>query len=72
MLVKRSKISTQQPKYFENPNIVDIRSVTVEDLVKLLVNYSRLIRQAEKISQLDTSKSSNRPLYSETKTVNFF
>ena len=30
ILVKRSKIITQQPKIFENPNIADIKSVIIE------------------------------------------
>ena len=39
--VKQSKIITQQPKTFENWNIVDIKSVIIE-YPKLRINYPRL------------------------------
>ena len=34
--VKKSKIITQQPKMFENPNIVDIKSVIIKHSETLL------------------------------------
>ena len=47
-LIKRSKIITQQPKNFENTNIVNIKSVT--------------LRQPENVFQVGSGKSSNNPL----------
>ena len=47
-LIKRSKIITQQPKNFENTNIINIKSVT--------------IRQSENVFQVGSGKSSNNPL----------
>ena len=38
--VKQSKIITYQPKPFQNPNIVDIKSVVTRQ--KLHTSYSRL------------------------------
>ena len=48
-LVKRSKIITQQTKTFENRNVVDIKSVTIEH-PKTFHKLSKTIRQAEKVS----------------------
>ena len=53
------EIITYQPKNFENPNIVDIKSVITESL-KTLHKLSKTIRQAEKIG-------SNSSLYSDIK-----
>ena len=50
-LKKKSKLIkrfTQQPKNFENTNIVNIKSVT--------------IRQSENVFQVGSGKSSNNPL----------
>ena len=64
--VKQSKLITQQPKNFENTDIVDIKSVIIEHR-KALHNLSKTIRQAEKVSQVDSGEISNSPLYSEIK-----
>ena len=50
--VKESKIITYQPKIFENPNIVDIKSVINEYQTKTLHKLSNTIRQIEKISRV--------------------
>ena len=50
-LVKASKIFTQQPNIFENPNTVDIKSVTIQH-PKTSHKLSRSIRQAKKVSQV--------------------
>ena len=57
--VKQSKIITQEPKTFENPNIIDI-SVIIEDL-KTSHKLSSTIRQVVKFSKVGSS------LYSDTK-----
>ena len=62
--VKKSKIITQQPKTFENPNTVDIKLVIIEH-PKALHNLSHNIRQAGKVG-------SNNSLYSDTKRVKLF
>ena len=46
--VKQSEIITYQPKTFENPNIVDIKSVIIEH-PKTSHKLSKSIRQAEKV-----------------------
>ena len=45
---KQSEIITYQPKAFENPNIVDIKSVIAE-YPKTLHKLSRTLRNAEKV-----------------------
>ena len=65
-LVKRSKIITQLLKSLENPKIVDIKSVTKEH-PKTSCKLSKTIRQTKKVFQVGSGKSSNSPLYSETK-----
>ena len=62
--VKQSEIITYQPKTFENPNIVDIKSVITEH-PKTSHKLSKTIRQAEKVG-------SNSSLYSDTKNVKIF
>ena len=62
--VKQSEIITYQPKTFENPNIVDIKSVITEH-PKTSHKLSKTIRQAEKVG-------SNSSLYSDTKKVKIF
>ena len=57
--VKQSEITTYQPKTFENPNIVDKKSVITEH-PKTSHKLSKTIRQAEKVG-------SNNSLYSDTK-----
>ena len=47
--LKQSKAITQQPNTFENPDIVDIKSVTIGH-PKHLHKLSKTIRQAEKVS----------------------
>ena len=59
--VKQSEIITYQPKTFQNPNIVDIKSVITEH-PKTSHKLSRTIRQAEKVG-------SNSSLCSDTKNV---
>ena len=62
--VKQSEIVTYQPKAFENPNTVDIKSIITEH-AKISHKLSKTIRQAEKVG-------SNSSLYSDTKKVKFF
>ena len=62
--VKQSEIFTFQPKTFENPNIVDIKSVITEHS-RTSHKLSKTIRQAEKVG-------SNSALYSDTKKGKFF
>ena len=58
------KIVTYEPKTFENPKVVDIKSVITE-YPKTLHKLSKTIRQAEKVI-------SNSSLYSDTKeSTNF-
>ena len=64
--VEQSKIITQEPKTFKNPNTIDINSVIIYHL-KTLHKLSKTIRQAKKVSKVGSSKGSNSPLYSETK-----
>ena len=64
--VKQSKIITQHPKTFENPNIVDIKSVIIAH-AKTLHKLPKTIRQ-KKVSLV----GSNSPLYSDTKKLKFF
>ena len=47
--VKQSKVTTQQPKTFENTNTAAIKSVIIEH-PKNSLELCRTIRQAEKIS----------------------
>ena len=49
----KQKVVTQQPRLFEKPNIVDIKSIIIEHL-KVSHKLFRTIRQAEKVG----SKSS--------------
>ena len=62
--VKQSETITNQPKTFENPNIVDIKSVITE-YPKTLYKLSKTIRQVER-------EGSNSSLYSGTKKVEIF
>ena len=62
--VKRSEITTYQPKTFENPNIVQIKSIITEQ-PKASRKLFKTIREAEKVG-------SNRSLYSDTKKVKIF
>ena len=64
--VKQTEV-TYQPKTFENPKIVDIKSVITEN-PKTWHKLSKPIRQAEKVSQVGFHSS----LYSDTKNENFF
>ena len=59
--VKQSKIIPYQPKSFEKPNIVDIKSVNTES-PKASHKLSMTTTQAEKVG-------SNSSLYSDTKKV---
>ena len=61
--VKQSEF-TYQPKSFEKPNIVDIKSVITE-YPKTSKKLYNTIRQAKKVG-------SNSPLYSGTKKVKIF
>ena len=66
--VKQSKIISQQSKPTENPNIIDIKSVTAEN-PRTSLKLSKTIRQAGKVSP---GKSFTSPLQSEvTKHANF-
>ena len=51
----------------ENPNIVDIKSVTIKR-PRFSLKLSKSIRQAEKVSQVsDAGKNSDSNCYSKTK-----
>ena len=65
--IKQSKIITQQLKTFENQNIVYIKSAIIEHPTALH-KLSKIIRQAEKVSQV----GSNRSLYNDSKKLKFF
>ena len=62
--VKQSEIITYQPKTFENPNIVDIKSI-IKEHAKTLNKLSKTIRRVEKVGF-------NSSLYSDTKKVKNF
>ena len=72
-MVKRSKIITQQPKTIENPSIIDIKSVTVED-PKTSHILSKNIKQTRKVSQVTGLEKILLVLsiYSETKKCFLF
>ena len=57
------KITTQQLKAVESPNIVDIKSVIIEP-PKTSQKLFKTIRQAAKIFQVGSGKYSNSFLYS--------
>ena len=61
--VKQSKIITYKPKTFENPNIVDIKSLVIEH-PKTSHKLSKTKRQSEKVSEV----GSNISLYSDIKS----
>ena len=65
--VNQSKIITQQPKTFKDPNIIDTKSVITED-PKTSHKLFKTLRQAEKVSRV----GSNSSLYSDTKKVKHF
>ena len=65
--VKQSEIIAYQPKPFENPNIVDIKSGIIEN-PEILHNFFKTKRQGKNVSQVD----SNSSLYSDTKKVKIF
>ena len=61
--VKQLEITTYQPKTFENPNIVDMKSVIVEN-PKTSHELSKKMRQAKKVGSnsslcSDTEKKKN-------------
>ena len=62
----KQKKTTYQLKTFENPNIVDIKSVIEHSQISH--KLSKAIRQTEKVSQVD----SNSSLYNDTKEVKIF
>ena len=64
--VKQSEIITYQPKTFENPNIVDIKSVITEHPKTYIILY--YITQDYKTAEIN----SNSSLYSHTKNVKIF
>ena len=65
----KQKIITQQPKIFESPNIVNIKSVIIEyPKTSHKLSSHKNIRKTEKVSQV----GSNRSLCSDTKKVNIF
>ena len=59
--LRKSEIIPCQPKTFENPSIVDIKSV-IEEHPKASYKLSNTIRKGEKVG-------SNSSLYSDTKKV---
>ena len=58
--VKQSEIITYQPKPFENPNIVLIKSVVTE--------YPKTLHKLSKVEKV----ASNSSLYKDAKKVKFF
>ena len=54
-MVKPSKIISQQTKPFENPNIIDIKLVFIENK-KTSCRLSNAIRQVEKVFQVGSGK----------------
>ena len=65
----KQKIITQQPKIFESPNIVNIKSVIIEyPKTSHKLSSHKNIRKAEKVSQV----GSNRSLCSDTKKSKHF
>ena len=65
--VKQSEIITYQPKAFEKPDFVYIKSVIIE-YPKTSHKLSKTLEQAEKVSQVD----SNTSLYSDKKMKKLF
>ena len=65
-LSNQSKLITQQPKTFENSNIVDTKLVIIEH-PETSRKLSKTIRKAEKVFEVGSGESSNSRLYSETK-----
>ena len=65
---KTIKIIDQQPKTIENPNIIDIKSVTIKHR-KSYHKLSKAIRQDEMVSHVGAGKNSNIHLYCETKII---
>ena len=71
-MVKQWKLITQQPKTAEKTNILDQKLVVLEH-PKTLHKLIKATKQAEKVSQIsDAIKSSDSPLFSETKKVKIF
>ena len=64
--MKQSKTFTQQPKNFENSNILYIKSVTIEHS-QTFRKLSKATRHPEKVSQV----VSDSPLYNKTKKIIF-
>ena len=62
--IKPSKIITYQTKTFENPNIVDIKSL-LQNIQTNSHKLSKIRRQAAKVVY-------NSPLYRDTKKRNIF
>ena len=63
-MVKQSEIITYQSKTFENPNIIDIKSI-IREHPKTSHKLFKTIKQAEKVG-------SNSSFYSDTKKVKLF
>ena len=61
-LIKQPKITFQQPKTIENPNIVDIKSVNIE-YPKTLNRVSKSMGQAKKVSQISCAGKKFDSLY---------
>ena len=71
-MVKRTKIITQQPETIENPNIIDIKSVTIKH-PKTSHKLSKTIRQVKKVLQVGgADKNYISPLYIETTKTETF
>ena len=58
--MKQSKIFTQQPKTIENPNFIDIKSITIEH-PKSSHKLFKTIRKAKKGSERDAGKNYDTP-----------
>ena len=68
-MVTWSKIITQQLKATEKPNIIDIKSVTIEN-PKTSCKWSKTIRQVEKVSQGPPAPAPAPPPQKKTKQKN--
>ena len=62
--VKQSELITYQPKRFENPNTVDMKSI--------IKKHSKTSHELLKTIRLDEKVGSNNSLYSDTIKVNIF
>ena len=64
--IKQTNIITHQPKSFKIPNIIDIKSITIE-YQKTFHQLSKTIRHGKNVCQVfGSGKNCNNPLYNKT------